>query len=117
MTVKRGEWFKLRIEYYPSDHENVRIKVFINDKVAVVTDNYYDHLGVKVNTGYGTPQGNCAQVQIIGFSYRNVEMMMDNLRCYKQNTAYVPEHDLNNQPLYYNIDEPLRPEYTYDFED
>ncbi|MBQ8302599.1 MAG: hypothetical protein IJX97_03505 [Clostridia bacterium] len=107
LKVDVGEWWKLKVEYYNGDHDTVRIKVFINDELAWVTDNYYDHNGVKVAAGKGTPGNVYISTSICGFSYCDVHLLMDNLASYKTNACYVPLTDPDNQPLYYNVDSPF----------
>ena len=107
LKVNVGEWWRLRVEYYNGDHDSVRIKVFINGKLMWVTDNYYDHSGVKVATGRGTPGVTYTATSVCGFSYCDVHILMDNLASYKTNDYYLPVTDPDNQPLYYNVDSPF----------
>ena len=107
LKVNVGEWWKLRVEYYNGDHDTVRIKVYINDTLAWVTDNYYDHGGVKVLTGRGTPDTTYVSTMISAFSYCDVHILMDNLASYKTYDEYVPVTDPDKQPLYYNVDSPF----------
>ena len=41
--VMAGEWFKLRVEFYPGNKDNVRFKVYVNDKPLGVSNNYYGY--------------------------------------------------------------------------
>ena len=107
LKVDVGEWWKLKVEYYNGDHDTVRIKVFINDELAWVTDNYYDHNGVKVAAGRGTPRTEYTSTMITGFSYCDVNILMDNLASYKTYDEYSPITDPDKQPLYYNVDSPF----------
>ena len=43
-TVAKGEWFKMRVEYYAGTKESVRVKVFINDVHVYTGNNYYGHM-------------------------------------------------------------------------
>lgn len=115
LKVKVGEWFKLRMEYYVGDHDSVRMKLFINDVLVAVNDNYYDHSGYKIANGRGNPSNVFSNVRIFGFSNGNITILMDNLKLEKSNDLYIPADDPDNQPLY-NIDAPNRDEVVYDFE-
>ncbi len=116
ISSRLGEWFKIRFEYYVGSHDSVRIKVFFNDTLAAVTDNYYDHKGEKITTGVGSPNRYYSYTQINVMSNQMATILMDNLFAAKTDDRYVPAHDLNNQPLI-NCDPPNRDEVIYDFED
>lgn len=116
ISSKLGEWFKLRFEYYIGSHDSVRIKVYFNDTLAAVTDNYYDHKGDKITSGTGSPNRYYTYTQINVMSDQMATILMDNLFAAKTDDRYVPAHDLNNQPLI-NCDPPIRDEVVYDFED
>ena len=116
ISSRLGEWFKLRFEYYVGSHDSVRIKVYFNDILAAVTDNYYDHNGVKITDGKGSPKQYYVYTQMNVLSAQTATVLMDNLFVEKTEERYVPEHDLNNQPLI-NCDPPDRDEVIYDFED
>lgn len=49
--VKEKEWFNFKIEYYKGDASDLRIKVYINDELFFVTDNFY---GPKASDPEGT---------------------------------------------------------------
>lgn len=36
-----GEWFNLRVEFYPGDRDTVKFVVYVNDEEALVSDNFY----------------------------------------------------------------------------
>jgi hypothetical protein len=56
-SVPLGEWFNLRIENYTGDKDTVRIKVYINDELIAVSDNFYDSKGLKLDPdGAAAPQ-------------------------------------------------------------
>lgn len=110
LKVKIGEWWNLRVEYYNGDHSTVRIKVYINDELAWVTDNYYDYHGTKLLSNKGTPSDGFEGTSIVGISWCDVNILMDNLSSYKTNDTYEPMLDPDNQPLYFNVDDPLKEE-------
>ena len=116
ISSKLGEWFKIRLEYYVGSHDSVRIKVYFNDAIAAVSDNYYDGNGTKITSGTGSPQKYYSYTQINVMASQQATILMDNLFTAKTDSRYVPEHDVNNQPLI-NIDPPVREEVVYNFED
>ncbi len=109
-----GEWFKLRVEYYPGDHDSVRIKVKINDKLIAVSDNYYDSNGDKLY-GEGKPQTALTTTRI--FFNKTPEMLVyfDDVRCYQSDALYTAE--ALDDVFGYNVDQPAEQERIYDFDD
>ena len=43
-NVAKGEWFKLRVEYYTGTKETVRMRVFLNDVHVYTSNNYYGQM-------------------------------------------------------------------------
>ncbi len=90
--VKEGEWFKIRIEYYPEDgtEETVRAKVYLNDKLLAISDNYYDYNGKKLN-GEGKPniKATLTRVQFLTSPY--AEVLLDNVHAYYSGETYKAE--------------------------
>ncbi len=115
-SVGLDEWFKLRMEYYVGDEDTVRAKVYINDKLIAVSDNYYNHSGTKITQGHGTPATVFTFVRISAFSNYNVSMLFDNMAVYKRNDIYEVETNPLNQPIY-TVDRPTLEENIFDFED
>ena len=115
VSIPVGEWFKLRLEYYPDDHDSVRAKIYINDELVAVNDNYYNYSGNKITSGTGEPQNAMSELTVTAFSTADLTILMDNLAVWKTNVAYEAASDPDNQPLY-NIDAPDRQEKIYDFE-
>jgi len=113
-SVGLDEWFKLRMEYYVGDEDTVRAKVYINDRLIAVSDNYYNHSGTKITTGHGTPATVFTFVRISAFSNYNVSMLFDNIAVYKRNDIYEVETDPLNQPVY-TVDRPTLEENIFDF--
>lgn len=116
ISARLGEWFNIRIEYYLGTHDSVRIKVYFNGELAVVTDNYYDHKGVKITTGVGSPNKYYTYTQVNVMSDQTATVLMDNILTDKTDVKYTPCHDLDNQPLI-NIDPPNRDEVIYTFDE
>ena len=82
LSVKKGEWFKLRVEYYVGTHETVRIKIYFNDKLAVISDNYYCWDGSKFTNGTGTPYSSLQAVRMYMLSDCIATILCDNVHCY-----------------------------------
>lgn len=114
-SVPVKEWFKLRVEYYPGTEDTVRTKVFVNNKLVAVSDNYYNHSGSKITTGHGTPASIFTFVRISAFSNYNVSILMDNIQLRKANEVYEIETNPDNQPVY-TVDPTNIAEVVYDFE-
>lgn len=91
ISVNEGEWFKLRVEYYVGDHDSVRIKIYFNDKLAVVTDNYYDYKGIKITEGVGVPNARLKNTRFYMLIDCQVTLLCDNLHCYNNRDEYKPE--------------------------
>ena len=108
-----GEWFNIKIEYYVGDHDTVRIKFYYNDKLAAITDNYYNANGTKITAGTATPSKSYSQMNIYAMNGATFKIQMDNLAAYCTKEPYVaPTTDL--PPI--NIDAPDIPETIYTFE-
>ncbi len=116
-----GDWFGVRVEYYPSDHDGVRIKFYLDenvyddndDSLIAVTDNYYDRNGKKLESAKGTPSRVFGETNIYILSDAVVQMEMDNVRSYVGVDKYMPSDD---ESLHYNIDATAE-ERVYGFED
>lgn len=120
-SLSLGEWFKIKIEYYYGDKDNVRIKFYLDDNIydgeaerlIAVTDNFYDRDGNKLSGG-GTPSKEFARVQIYTLSSAVTSLMVDNVSVYHSKTPYSPVTDPENQPKI-NVDSPDTDEKKYDF--
>ncbi len=115
VSAEMGEWFKLKIMYFIGDHDTVRIKVFFNNGLVAVTDNYYDSEGIKL-TGIGTPKDVMDYVTITGLSSSTAVIDFDNMACYKTMDTYKRVPASGKQPAI-NIDPPDREQIIYDFDD
>ncbi len=114
--AKVGEWFKIKIEYYLGNHETVRIKVYFNNDIVAVSDNYYDGTGNKVETGHGTPSKYYSNTTINVISDQDATLYFDNLYADRLDKTYDPEWDFDDQPLI-NCDPPTRGEVIYTFDE
>ncbi len=113
VTVEKGKWFRLKIEYYCGTDESVRIKVYCDTDLSdgtdmtlcAVTDNYYDATGDKLINGTGTPSTEFYNTNIYVMSDASATMYIDNLMSYRSNLGYTAVTDPEEQP-YINVDAP-----------
>ena len=108
------EWFNLKIEYYAGDADTVRIKVYINDKLVGVTDNFWNQDGNKF-TETVTPGTNAVETRLYCMMSSTIDMYLDNLHAYKLNKSYEIEHPEN--PYAPDVDAADKDEQIFDFED
>jgi hypothetical protein len=109
-----GEWFNVKIEYYIGDHYSVRIKVYFNEKLIAITDNYMDKTGEKLS-GEGTPKDAMDFTSLLCMSTVTADVYVDNLACYKTSDIYkMPSKD-KIPPI--SIDFPDNEEKIYDFDE
>lgn len=110
-----GEWFKIKVEYFYANADEVRIKLYVNDELISVSDNFYDRDGDKLDGGNPTPDSRFEGADFFVYSYYDAKILLDNLKCYKKNEQYIPALDPEKQPLF-NVDAPDRDKIVYDFE-
>ncbi len=77
-----GQWFKLRVEYYKGDEDSLRVKVFVNDKLLLVSDNYYRDYNKE-----GSPKNYFNQVNFYGQSKSYGTLYFDNISFYANDGA------------------------------
>ena len=99
LSVKIGEWFNVRVEYYLGTHDSVRIKLCFNGELAAVTDNYYDVNGKKLE-GVGTPSSDFESVRIIVMRSYSATLLMDNMAAYETDMKY----EKSDADLLINVD-------------
>ncbi len=105
-----NQWFNVRAEYYTGDHDTVRIKVYFNEELVCVTDNYFDEYGTKLSTGVGTPNTGFDRTRLGVMTSSNVVMEVDNLSGYKCRDRYEPSE---REDLVLNVDRPAEEENIY----
>lgn len=113
--VELDKWFKIRIEYYKGNHETVRIKFYVNDKLIAVSANYGDSSGRKLTNGTGTPQNSFNFLYLNPLSYVNLNMYIDNILVTSVNQDYVSEAETKG--LIINEDLPSEDRVTHTFEE
>ncbi len=116
VTIPIGEWFKIKVEYYIEDMLSPRIKLFVNDELITVTDNFYDKTGAKLDGNPVNPKNRYEGADFIVYSYYDAVVLMDNLKTYKLKTPYGPLSKDDIQPKRYNVDAPECDELIYDFD-
>ncbi len=110
-----GEWFNVKVEYFIGDHDTVRIRVYFNDELIAVTDNYFDADGTKL-TERGTPSKNFEYMTIVGKTNFSATLLMDNVAAYKTSEAYNKPEAGTTMPGI-NVDPPDKEEIKYTFDD
>lgn len=96
-----GEWFKVKVEHFNGTTDTVRNKLYINDTLVAITDNYY---GKDKRGNETTPKnGKLSNVQIYIMQDYKADIYMDNLNVYTEAQGYViPTEGLEN--LVHNVD-------------
>ena len=113
--IPLGEWFKIKVEFFHAAASDVRIKVYVDNKLISVSDNFYDRDGERLDGGNPSPDSRYEGVDFFVYSYYDARILLDNWSCYKKAEQYAPVLDPNDQPKF-NIDGPDRDEIVYDFE-
>ena len=85
INVDLGEWFKLRVEYYLVDSQTAKIKIYINDNLAAVSDNYY------TASANASPSASLKQTRVYASSDCEITLLCDNIKSYAQTATYTPE--------------------------
>lgn len=110
-----GSWFNLKVEYFLGDHNDFRAKIYLNNNLIAVSDNYYDRNGLKLDGGIGTPRSTYYSTRLSVFSYVEAEILVDNLAAYHTTVPYeIPE---DTSSLRNNVDYIDRGEKKYTFDD
>ncbi len=118
IAIPLGEWFNMRIEYYNGDHDTVRMKLYIDDILLAVNDNYYDQYGKKLTneSGTGVPNTTYPTFSLSTMSGYNTKIYIDNFCSYSLSTRYEAYVD-TERPLKINVDLPDPGEVVYPFDD
>ena len=115
-VAKLGEWFNLRLEFYPGTADEVRIKIIVNDEVIAVTDTYYGRTAAADKL----PLARYNDARFIAPSTKGAETYIDNLLVTKTLDEYVPENIPEGDPgfgnIIFNVDSPEKDEFVYGFE-
>ena len=90
-TLDMDEWFNIRIEYYPGTRDSVRIKVYLNDELLIVSENFMDESGAKFTDESVLPADMGKSFRIIGHSSYNLSLYLDNVYIGCQERTYVSE--------------------------
>ncbi len=111
-----GEWFTVKAVYYLGDENTVRIKIYCNDELLAVTDNFGNENGHKVRGLKYTVGSTYNYASIMVDRYASAHLLVDNIYTYRDKENYVRERDPENQPKI-NIDAPDVGEKLYHFDD
>ncbi len=105
-----GEWFNLRVEYYPGTAKTVRIKIYFNGECVAVTDNFFNSDKYE---GLGEPSAIYNSFAIYGMGKKTTDVLVDNIVTEKTYKTYTPE---TSSSLNRNVDTPDKPQKIHDFE-
>ena len=108
-VCKVGEWFNLKMEFYPGNDDTVRAKIYYNGKCVSATDNFFDDTGAKL-TGDGKPRTSYQYVNIIAVTTCETTLLIDNVAAYATGQQYKVEKNLA-----INVDAPADERITHDF--
>ena len=111
ISLKVGEWFNFRIEYYLGDADNVRIVTYINGEKRFVSDNYYGKQPTLVDQpNEPQPVSTNKGIQFFAMKASDVTAYIDNVLVDSTADVYVPgdaedkfkddESTAANGPLY-----------------
>ncbi len=109
VRAKIGEWFNLRVEYYPGNNETVRVKIYFNDTCVAVTDSYF---GEEVKNA--VPPKDFTGLAVFAGRKKEMSLLVDNVVIESNYKYYTPETSSN---LNINVDTPDKEQDIYDFED
>ena len=112
-TLNMDEWFNLRVEYYPGTKDTVRIKLYLNDVLLLVSENYMDSNGTKFTEDTPAPVDIGEYFRFIGHSSYNMNFYLDNLYIGCQSKTYESEAD--TEGLIANADKTGGERITYTF--
>ena len=94
ISLKVGEWFNFRIEYYLGDADNVRIVTYINGEKRFVSDNYYGKQPTLVDQpNEPQPVATNKGIQFFAMKASDVTAYIDNVLVDSTADVYVPGDD------------------------
>ena len=114
-TIDFDTWHNIRIEYYPGTQEDVRIKLYLNDELLIVSDNFLDDSATKfTDSSVQPPQlGDC--LRIVGHSSYAANLYLDNILLSCEKRTYKSEAD--TEGLIVNADKTGGERIVYNFND
>ncbi len=116
VMIPIGEWFSIKVEYYIENYLEPRIKLFVNDELITVTDNYYDRGGAKLDGNQIKAKNRYEGADFLVYSYYSSLVLMDNLKTYKTRDTFEAVREGENYPTRYNVEAADKDEIIYDFE-
>ncbi len=108
VRVKVGEWFNLRVEYYPGTAETVRTKIYFNGMCVVASDNFF---GAHSDTG--VPSTDYRSFAVYGLKAKVLDVLIDDVVTEKTYMTYTQETSVT---LNRNADTPDKSQKMHDFE-
>ncbi len=111
VRAKIGEWFNLRVEYYPGNNDTVRTKIYFNGVCVAATNNY-----VGKEVAFPAPKTATAYegVSIFSGNKKETSLLIDNVVTESTYATYTAE---TSSTLNVNIDTPDKSQEIYTFED
>jgi hypothetical protein len=92
--IKRGEWFRLRVDFYlSSDRSAIRFKVSVNGEVVAVSNNFYHSQNPSK-----APNTTLQTVQMMSLSDVNATLYLDNVTMKGSNDTCKDAVTVKNQP-------------------
>ena len=119
ITVDSGEWFRLRVEYYPGDEYTTRSKIYFNGKLVSVSDNFFDESGKKL-TGEGTPKSDPLLTRFYVLKDSEMTILVDNIASYYVTQGYSREElcdEYRDDPYSFDVDRISSEAVIYGFDD
>ena len=113
-TLDMDDWFNIRIEYYPDTAKDVRIKLYIDGELLIVSENYFDNSGTKFDGGDAAPVDNGKKCRLRGHSSYNMNLYLDNPYIGCQEKEYKSE--ASTVGLVYNADKTGGDRVTHTFD-
>ena len=114
-AVPLDRWFNLRIEYYYGTRASVRIKMYLDGELVLVSDNYYNSGGGKLLSSTGSaPSSYYDRFTLAITKDFNASVMLDNVYVAKESKTYVTETATD---LIYNCDLTGGERLTHTFDD
>ena len=81
ITLPQGKWFRIRVEYYVGDADDVYIEIYINGSLAATSYNYF---GKKIDGEVlPAPATDAGEVHFRALNAARVDFFLDNTLLYK----------------------------------
>ena len=78
-AAREKHWFNFRLEYYLGDSESVRLKFYINDELAYVSDNFYGPMSTDGEDTTHTPESRLTRFTVSSYGDYEGDVYFDNV--------------------------------------